>query len=270
MKFIFVALLLIPGFAYSATAERSGDQKPLSKEEFRKLPADERRKRFAKFQEEHFGRIVRKEGSDKGIFKYISSQKKVPLKDIERPIVEISKALSINYAIEQGEAVTSIDAGDALKKYKASAAVFIVDDNQAPRLLVAPEEGWAIVNVARLNADSPDAQLLARRLRKEISRAFAYVAGAASVLANGAVMAPASTVADVDALPGDLIPHILFPKLRAQLKLFGIEPYVQTTYRKACEQGWAPEPQTPNEKAIWDEYHVLPQNPITIKPEPKR
>jgi hypothetical protein len=36
----------------------------------------------------------------------------------------------------------------------------------------------------------------------------------------------------------------------------GIKPARMTTYRKACEEGWAPMPTNSVQKAIWDEVKV--------------
>lgn len=242
------------------------DDDGMTKEEFMKLPIETRRKMFADYQAKHFGRIVRKEGSDKGCFKFVSAQKSIPLGEIERPIREISKVMRINYALVEGDHVTVENAKAALTKNNAQAAVFIVADEKLPmRLLVAPEEGWAIVNVSKLNEGNPTHEVLVKRLCKETSRAFAYVAGAANGGRAAAVMSPVASLGDLDDLPGDLLPRELFPRLNKQLERFGITPYVQTSYRRACEQGWAPKPSNEQEQKIWDAVHRIPDKPITIK-----
>ena len=43
-----------------------------------------------------------------------------------------------------------------------------------------------------------------------------------------------------------------------------------STYKKACEEGWAPNPTNEFQKAIWDKVHELPTEPIKIKPEEKK
>ena len=50
----------------------------------------------------------------------------------------------------------------------------------------------------------------------------------------------------------------------------GVKPYRLTTYRKACEEGWANPPTNDVQKAIWDKVHAMPTEPIKIKPETKK
>ena len=49
-----------------------------------------------------------------------------------------------------------------------------------------------------------------------------------------------------------------------------MKPYRLTTYRKACEEGWANPPTNDVQKAIWDKVHALPTEPLKIKPEEKK
>ena len=42
------------------------------------------------------------------------------------------------------------------------------------------------------------------------------------------------------------------------------------TYRRACEQGWAPQPTNDVQKAIWAEFHTKPTEPMQIKFDPKK
>ena len=44
----------------------------------------------------------------------------------------------------------------------------------------------------------------------------------------------------------------------------------RTVYRKACEEGWAPQPTNDVQKAIWDKVHAMPTEPLKIKPETKK
>ena len=50
----------------------------------------------------------------------------------------------------------------------------------------------------------------------------------------------------------------------------GITPYRRTTYREACQEGWAPQPTNDVQKAIWEQVKADkergPTNPITIPP----
>jgi hypothetical protein len=50
---------------------------------------------------------------------------------------------------------------------------------------------------------------------------------------------------------------------------FGITKFKRTTYRTACEKGFASPPKDAYQKAIWNEFRELPSKPIIIEPEKK-
>ena len=43
-----------------------------------------------------------------------------------------------------------------------------------------------------------------------------------------------------------------------------------STYRKACQEGWALAPTNDVQKAIWKEVHSIPDKPMTIEYKPKK
>ena len=45
----------------------------------------------------------------------------------------------------------------------------------------------------------------------------------------------------------------------------GVRPAIYDTYDRACQEGWAPAPTNDVQKAIWDEVHEMPTEPIKIK-----
>jgi len=243
---------------------------PMSREEFMKLPVEERRAHLAAISYQKNGGIIIKEGSDKGFACVVNAQKRVPAAELTKPVSMASKLSRLRYEIRDGESVTVETASAARAKLGPCVAIFVVDNAAYPALLPAPEEGWAIVNVARLAADKPEPDKLARRLRKECVRAYAFIAGAANVNKQGAAMGPVAGLKDLDALPGDMLSYETVLKFEPQLKLLGVDPYVQASYRAACEKGWAPAPTNDVLKAIWNEVHAAPTKPIIIKPETKK
>ena len=50
-------------------------------------------------------------------------------------------------------------------------------------------------------------------------------------------------------------------------------PYIESTYRKACREGWAPAPTNDVQKAIWEDINATkergPANALPI-PSPKK
>ena len=51
---------------------------------------------------------------------------------------------------------------------------------------------------------------------------------------------------------------------------YGMTPLTIASYRTACRNGWAPAPTNDIQKAIWDEIHAMPTEPLKIKPETKK
>jgi hypothetical protein len=85
-------------------------------------------------------------------------------------------------------------------------------------------------------------------------------------------MRDVKSLADIDAIQErfglDTIAHI-----RSSAPFYGLVPWYQTTYVKACEEGWAPAPTNDIQKAIWERVKADkergPTNPLKI-PMPKR
>ena len=82
-------------------------------------------------------------------------------------------------------------------------------------------------------------------------------------------MRDVKSLADIDRMPErfglDTIAHI-----RNSAPFYGLVPWYQTTYIKACEEGWAPAPTNDIQKAIWDKVHAAPKNPMKIEFDPKK
>lgn len=150
-------------------------------------------------------------------------------------------------------------------KNKTGCLITIADLGKAPTLLVAPEEYWATVNVSRLEEDSPSPEVLKSRIVKEWWRALGYALGAANSTQYTCVMRPISSVADLDAEKISVMsPQPLMSVIKAASKL-GFARGGLTSYRKACEEGWAPQPTNELQKTIWSEVHAIPDQPLKIK-----
>ena len=68
----------------------------------------------------------------------------------------------------------------------------------------------------------------------------------------------------------DVLPHDVVNRQLKYLAGMNVTPRVRVTYKKACEEGWAPAPTNDIQKAIWDKVHAMPTAPIKIKPETKK
>ena len=153
---------------------------------------------------------------------------------------------------------------------RCGAAIVLIDDPTAPRLLIAPEEFWAAINVAKLGEDNPPKEKLERRIKQEFWRATCMVLGAYVSMQQPCLLTQISGNGDLDKNVC-VIPSIeVLPKTKNAAKARGIIPGKRAVYQKACEEGWAPAPTNDVQKAIWDKVHELPTEPIKIKPEEKK
>ena len=156
-----------------------------------------------------------------------------------------------------------------------TAAVVLVEegDVKSPRLLVAPEDCWAVVNVKALAADGPDAGRLQIRTAKEVWRALALVLGASDSMMQPSLMASIRSLSDLDGNPCIGLSPDTYNKMIENAGHLGVEMRRRTTYQRACEEGWAPAPTNDIQKAIWEKVQADkergPARPITIPPPKK-
>lgn len=153
------------------------------------------------------------------------------------------------------------------------ARVSLVAKADAPALLCAPEEGWAQVNVAALKKDNPSDETLKSRVAKEMWRGFGYAVGCGNSVAQPCIM---SEVADLAAL--DSLTNVVGPepngKIGTTARQRGARIVRYTSYRRACEEGWAPAPTNDVQKAIYEqikaEHSKEPTKGLKIEFDPKK
>lgn len=198
------------------------------------------------------GGIIRKTNGT-GRIVYANAQSTVKSGEIAKAMEALAKFLRVRIDAIDVQAGDVADAGGFLAGGKAQAAVVVVDNAVDPALLVAPEERWAKVNVGKLKGKN-----VQERARAEFLRAFCYLCGGVgSEYKNpltGFIGSPeqldASSSADLQ-LPIDVV-----SRFTPYLKQIGVTPYVETTYRRACREGWAPAPTNDLQKAVWDEINA--------------
>ena len=160
----------------------------------------------------------------------------------------------------------------AVEKLGCGALVAIVSDATSPAMLAAPEDGWAVVNVSKmdrnLKTDSAKAKFLAPRIRREVLRAFAYACNAGGSGYSGNLMS-IGKLEDVD-LRDEYYPYDTMQQIANCLRERGVMPAKEVSYRKACREGWAPAPTNDIQKAVWDKVREIPTKPIKIEYDPKK
>ena len=78
-------------------------------------------------------------------------------------------------------------------------------------------------------------------------------------------MMPVSNVEELDLFEQTEIPIDVLNRFPPFLEALGVVPYEECSYRSACKAGWAPQPTNDIQRAIWNEVHTLPSEPLTIK-----
>ena len=262
---IFSLSLLLPAFAGSQDSTND-----TTKTRFRLTP-ERRIERRDLSNMKRFGGIVRKENSAFGKVVFLNAQKLVPASAFKQtldyfdyeihPLMEMKDVASVNLTNPSAD----------IAKAGGKVGVVLGESADLPALLVAPELGWAVVNVAALKAGCKDNETLAARARKELMRAFA-LAGGASFMARGAlVLEPGvRTPADLDPLPECSYGAEVRYALQTGLPGYGVTPWKQVTYKQACQEGWAHSPTNEYQQKIWDRIHKLPSNPMKIEFDPKK
>ncbi len=147
----------------------------------------------------------------------------------------------------------------------ASAAVVLADEPGLPLSVVAVENLWGLVNVAKLGEKNTDA-----RFTKEFIRVTTIAFGASLSRFKGSPLSSVSSAEMLDNYPTDNYTYDCQQAIVKNLTSLGMAPKIRTSYKKACEEGWASQPTNEFQKAIWDKVRAMPSAPITIKPETKK
>lgn len=215
----------------------------------------------------HKEKVLRRTGGyvtrqGKGYVAFVNKQSRVGGSELVTVAEAIMKYAHMNYRV--------VD--DELEVKDAALVVRVLDEPGKPTLLVAPESWWAEVNVAGLAEglvdDAAIKKFLPSRVRKEVMRAFVYAAGSGGSSFTGNIL-DVIDVKDLDYLPESLPVDALDMAIDHLCKR-GVTQTEQVSYRIACREGWAAAPTNDLQKAVWDDVHALPTEPIKIKFDPKR
>ena len=167
----------------------------------------------------------------------------------------------------------TFEEGQADGLEKAGAVISIVDVPNRPSLLIAPEDGWAQVNIAVLAKDNPSPETLGVRAKKELWRAFVILFGGGNSRFHDDLMRPIASLKDLDSSPNLVSSPEPFNTVTEGARARGITPLYRVTYKRACKEGWAPAPTNEFQRAIWEQVRSDkergPTNPITIPPPKK-
>ena len=201
------------------------------------------------------GGIVTKRGEGKIVI--VNCQNAIDEKTISERANRLGRLLKCNVEIRRGDWSVSAKVPD-----DANFAIYIIRDGKLPMSLVAAESGWGAINTVGL--DSGD------RFSKELTRVFALTVGAMCSRNINSPMQPVSNPQSLDKVLTDNIMRDMIDSLRINMKARGMTEMKVATYRKACQEGWAPEPTNDVQRTIWKQVHAIPDKPITIEFDPKK
>ena len=252
---------LAAAFAQEVAKPAEASQAPLTAEQKAELRRVRRERRLAES-----GGIIERDVQGSSAVIVNAAQGVIPMEHLEEAATSI-----------RGLALVKVEtaSGDPSKSYRPTAehpaVVTVINDSTSDTtILVAPEQNWATLNVAPFLRDKPSKDVLASRMHKEIWRAMAMAMGAANSMTQPCLLRQINTLRELDHTQNMLpSPQPINNMIEVADKL-GIVRVHRATYRRACQEGWAPAPTNDIQKAIWDKVHEMPTEPIKIKPEAKK
>lgn len=209
-----------------------------------------------------FGGFVRDVRVQKGRVAIVNCQSAADVRWLRQVAAAFADGVKIAVEVESG------DFRLENPEPKGEVTVFVVDDPKLPISLIAPEARWSVVNVSKLKSDKQ--AFFETRTMKAVVRAIAPLLGSSDSQYPNCLLGTVCSVEDLDAFPDVQLQVDVLDRFAKNMKKVGIAPWRMTTYRNACQQGWAPQPTNDYQKAIWDKTHELPSKPIKIEYDEKR
>lgn len=265
---IFGVVALMSGLAFAEgdapSTKRIDDMSPQEREASRLRSMEKRARRH--------GGVVSKEGSRKGRVVFVNEQSQVPHADLElvAATIRLRDRINVDFIAGSGEKVTTMNAASKKAAIGADVVIFLTEcDKCDTMMLAAPEGAWSIVNANAVCKGAGSDAVKKARMVKMTERGFYCAAGAMNSQYPNSLMGAVRKPIDLDKLssepPADVIARTL-----ESLASAGVTQQVYATYKKACQEGWAPAPTNEVQKAIWDEVHAIPATPMKIEFDPKK
>ena len=221
------------------------------------------------------GGSIKIPGTQKGLVALLNCQNRAKEEWLSAAADEMASLLRCEFSVRRAAVPSGGLAGMVAYKEKEglNLAMFAIDSDESPAgLAVYPEQGIVVVNFAPVVKDVKEG-FFEMRCKKEISRGIAYLCGGGSSQYPDSVLGAVTKPGDMDLSFNEQIPFDAIQKFPRYMKAFGISPYQKTTYRKACQEGWAPAPTNDIQKAVWErvasEKEKGPANAIKIAPPAK-
>jgi hypothetical protein len=186
---------------------------------------------------------------------FLNTQARVPDAQFRQSAEAVTQTVRLKSEIKTDTSEGAFTAFAKKEDKTIGAAVVLCEmGSSQPALLVAPEERWVRINVSALLKDKPSDVRLAERVNKQIWRGLALVLGCGNASAQTAscLMKPVASLAELDGLRANVFSAETMQRLIRCCEVLGIEPARRVSYKKACEEGWAPPPTNDMQRAVWD------------------
>lgn len=218
------------------------------------------KEKVQRYRMRRFGGFLRDTRNQRGRVVIINCQSAVSEKVLEVEAETVANDISIRVEVEKGAFTLT------KPEIKGEANVFIVDDPTLPMSLVAPESRWSMVNVSFYKNAKP--AFVESRVMKAITRAVVPLLGGSDSQYPLCVMGNVLKPEDLDRFPNSRLPVDVIERFRRNMPGLGITAWEMSTYRAACEEGWATQPTNEFQKSIWDAVHNPPSKPLKISYDP--
>ena len=214
------------------------------------------------------GGIVEKPYAGK-VFRILNTQSDIAADKLAKITKDIRYAALLPIECAEGTLAAGecpFKAADALVATEGvGAGAVIVSDSKLPIELVSPDRKWGILNIAPLKADNPSPATFDARFMKVYWGIIARTLGAGTSSYPGCVIVPFSDMKGLDAIRATRPCPEPFNKMIDTANAYGIKIITITSYREACQQGWAAAPTNDIQKAVWERVHAIPDKPLKIE-----
>lgn len=158
-----------------------------------------------------------------------------------------------------GESASDLYAMAKTVKSPKNPCVILIGDagDKLPALSIYPEESIGCINYAAL--ECADKEKEAKRISKELFRAFGFACGGYSITRTACAMGLVYSLDDLDSMNAVILSPMRFSGINRSAAKLGLPVLRATTYQMACRQGWAPAPTNDVQKAIWEKCKNLPK-----------
>lgn len=209
-----------------------------------------------------FGGFIPDRRKQSGLVYVVNSQAEADSNLVDSALARFTELVHVDFKRVQGEF------SFPNPRIQGEATLFLVDMPEFPMSMVAPESRWALMNVAPLKSEKK--AFFEARVKKETFRVLSYLLGVAGSKYQQCITGCVTKAEDLDDILEVKMPLEFEQRFERYLPGLGIVPWEKVSYKKACQEGWAPAPTNEYQKAIWDKVHTIPTNPLKIEFDPKK